>query len=362
MGLLDYFNRGASALTGTTGNYGGLLGEDEQNSANKAAQMALAAQLLEAGGYSNQRVGLGQALGRGMGAAQQARQGSVDQALQAKLLQKQLMSANQKSGKPLAIMRDGKPVYVTPEEAIGGEPYSPMQRSEAPASIQEYQLAKEQGYKGTFYEWVNDRAKAGVGAPFQYVDRAGGKAIFDRTALSTPTQDTSAAQEAQGAATVASATTSAKTAAEATTQAQLDLPRVIDNADQAIKTIDEFEKHPGFNQVFGASSIVPVLPGTNRAGAQAYYDQIQGKTFLEAFNSLKGAGQITETEGTKATAAIARLSQAQSEPDAKKALADLKGVIKAGSDRAKKKAGIATEPAVQKRSREEILKQYGIGK
>jgi hypothetical protein len=120
-GLLDYFNRGTDALAGQTGNYGGLLSAEDQQAAQQQARMALAAQLLDAGGYSQQRVGLGQALGRGMGAAQQARQGSVDQSLQAKLLMKQLQSMNQAPKRYTVggalVDEEGKVVYEGKKEA-----------------------------------------------------------------------------------------------------------------------------------------------------------------------------------------------------------------------------------------------------
>jgi hypothetical protein len=124
MGKLDeYFNRGMGGLIGSTGSYGGLLGDDEKKAANQAAQMALAAQLLDAGGYSDQRVGIGQALGRGMSAASQARQGSVDQSLQSALLRKQMAALDQKT-------------------------------SNEPNSVREYQYAKQNGFEGSFQDWV----------------------------------------------------------------------------------------------------------------------------------------------------------------------------------------------------------------
>ena len=52
----------------------------------------------------------------------------------------------------------------------------------------------------------------------------------------------------------------------------------------------------------------PIVPGTERAGARSYLDQIGGQAFLQAFESLKGGGQITEIEGTKATTALTRLT------------------------------------------------------
>jgi hypothetical protein len=343
-GLLDYWNRGTDALAGQTGNYGGLLSAEDQQAAQQQARMALAAQLLDAGGYSQQRVGLGQALGRGMGAAQQARQGSVDQSLQAKLLMKQLQSAQQQSRKPIAIMRDGKPVYVTEEEAIGGEPYSPMQRSEAPAVIQEYELYTQQetaaGRKPEPYmAWLSKRASANAQSPFSVVDLGGGKFAFDKR-TSGSTQLTTPEQEAAGAGTIEGAKTGAKTTAEATAQAQLGLPGVVDKANEAIGLIDELRKHPGRKQATGASRLFGVqsVPGTDAYDFEVMRKQVGGQQFLQAFETLKGAGQITEVEGTQAKEAIARMDAAQSEGAYMKALDDYEKIIKKGVERSQRKA------------------------
>lgn len=71
--------------------------------------------------------------------------------------------------------------------------------------------------------------------------------------------------------------------------------------------------------------------------------QLQGKAFLEAFENLKGGGQITEVEGRKATEAIARLNASQSEKAFRAALSELRDVVGAGLERARQRAG--AEPA-----------------
>ena len=63
-------------------------------------------------------------------------------------------------------------------------------------------------------------------------------------------------------------------------------------------------------------------------------DQLGGKAFLQAFESLKGGGQITEVEGKKATDAIARLNRAQSDSEYEVALNDLRGVVGSAYKRA----------------------------
>jgi hypothetical protein len=69
-------------------------------------------------------------------------------------------------------------------------------------------------------------------------------------------------------------------------------------------------------------------------------DQIRGKQFIEAFQALKGSGAITETEGKKATEAMARMDTSSSEPEFKKAVRDFQEVVRAGLGRTKARAGV----------------------
>lgn len=69
---------------------------------------------------------------------------------------------------------------------------------------------------------------------------------------------------------------------------------------------------------------------TDTARVKARIDQIKGGAFLQAFESLKGGGQITELEGQKAEAAQSRLNTAQSEDDFKEALMEYKFYIEQG--------------------------------
>ena len=62
-------------------------------------------------------------------------------------------------------------------------------------------------------------------------------------------------------------------------------------------------------------------------------DQLGGAAFLQAFESLKGGGQITEVEGKKATDAMARLNRAQSDGEFELALRELREIMTAGYKR-----------------------------
>ena len=69
---------------------------------------------------------------------------------------------------------------------------------------------------------------------------------------------------------------------------------------------------------------------TETARVKARIDQIKGGAFLQAFESLKGGGQITELEGQKAEAAQSRLNTAQSEEDFRDALNEFRFYIDQG--------------------------------
>jgi hypothetical protein len=240
-------------------------------------------------------------------------------------------------------MKDGKPVYVNQQEALGQEPYSPMQRAEAPALIQEYNLYTEQEKAAgrvpePYMTWLPRNAAAKAQAPYQMGQAGGATVAFDRRNAST-TQLTSAEEEVAAAAQKAASTTAAETTAKAKSESAIDLPRVKQNTGIAIDALKQLKSHKGLSTITGLYSLAPVVPGTDQAAADALAKQIEGKVFLEAFNTLKGGGVITETEGTKATAAIGRLQRSQSTEDYKAAIDDLVSVLENGVKLAEKKAG-----------------------
>jgi outer membrane protein TolC len=105
--------------------------------------------------------------------------------------------------------------------------------------------------------------------------------------------------------------------------------------------------------------MLPDIPGTDTRGFAALVDQVKGQNFMTAFQSLKGAGAITEAEGSKAERAQARLDRAQSEKDFDVALKDLKEVVVAGMERARQKAGIKNNQQVPAPNND-LKKKYGL--
>jgi hypothetical protein len=153
-----------------------------------------------------------------------------------------------------------------------------------------------------------------------------------------------------------------KVIAENKVEAERALPGAIATAEQTLTLIDEMigdakvnpktnkieipkagrRPAPGFTDYVGAG--VPgmrFLEGSDAASYERRQLQIEGKTFLEAFESLRGGGAITEVEGAKGQQAISRMNKAQSEVEYVKAARELQEVVRKGVERARTKAGVA---------------------
>jgi|TARA_Y100000310_G_C20704273_1_gene833434 hypothetical protein len=99
------------------------------------------------------------------------------------------------------------------------------------------------------------------------------------------------------------------------------------------------KEHVGLRSMVGAKNVwsgaLPAMlpfredayPGSDAADFQTLMKQVKGKQFLQAFETLKGGGQITEVEGTKATEAMARMSTAQSEVEFRKGVLEFRDEV-----------------------------------
>lgn len=175
----------------------------------------------------------------------------------------------------------------------------------------------------------------GQSAEAQAAGTARGQAPYQRVTVKGPNgEDVNMSGEAARGHVFTGQSPAEATVAASGAQAQIDLPKVIAGSDQTLAIIQSLRQSPALKMRTGMYSLAPAIPGTEGANFDALAEQLKGKIFMEAFVSLKGAGQITEKEGEKATNAYARLNRAQSSEAYDQALGDLEEVIKAGKDRA----------------------------
>ena len=184
-----------------------------------------------------------------------------------------------------------------------------------------------------------------------------GQNLADARALQTEARERDVDLIRRRAEAQATGTTTGRETAEAA----LALPQAISTAERGIRLIDEMigtlgkelkpgEKevapHKGFRGVVGAT-ILPgarFVPGTDASDFDARLNEIKGGAFLQAFESLKGGGQITQIEGDKATQAITRMERSQSEREFVAAAREFQDIVRKGLQRAKTKAS-ANRPA-----------------
>jgi hypothetical protein len=124
-------------------------------------------------------------------------------------------------------------------------------------------------------------------------------------------------------------------------KAQIDLPKAEADAKLVTDTIDKaLADHPGKSWSVGTMfKDVPALPGTATANYRAILDQLDSQTFLEAYNSLRGGGAISNYEDKRASAAKARLSRSQSPEEFNTALREYREIVSSGIDRMRTLAG-----------------------
>ena len=104
-------------------------------------------------------------------------------------------------------------------------------------------------------------------------------------------------------------------------------------AGDSLSLIDSVLSDPNLGAVTGMfqGRLPPVTQGATDLVTKI--DQMQGQAFLQAFQSLKGGGAITEREGQAALNAVARLQRVQSEEGFKASLQELRTIIERGKRR-----------------------------
>jgi len=127
----------------------------------------------------------------------------------------------------------------------------------------------------------------------------------------------------------------AKASGKIVAEAKANLPKVESAAKYVKGYVESVLNHEGRPWSTGLMSLAPTVRGTRQADFGKRMEQINGASFLSAFESLRGGGQITQIEGEKATTAINRMSAATNDDEFNAAAKDFLDVVDSGVKNAK---------------------------
>ena len=263
------------------------------------------------------------------------RQAEEERARQAQAMQELMSTMDPKEAQIAAVLG---PKYV--EQMLQQR----MQTGRLPAAnIQEYEAAKAGGFQGSFMDYMNSKINRPVSPNYQAIPTAEGMQVFNtRTGRVEGTQGMPPAQfnpalQGQIAASRAEGTATG----ESTAASKLNLSSYLDSSEAMLSKVAELIRHPGMPAAVGAPSLgkaMTLVPGTEASNFMARLEEVKGGQFLEAFNTLKGGGAITQTEGQKATQAISRMSTSQDEKEFVTAANEFMDIVRKGMERAQAKA------------------------
>lgn len=218
----------------------------------------------------------------------------------------------------------------------------------------EYEAARAQGYQGTLQDWIIGQRQAGATVINNNVGGTGidyGDPPKDMAWRRNPDGSVMTNPDGAPLAMVIPGTETEQKNISATVEragAAIDRAEVVTEEQTAVEAAIELAKDirndPALESITGTiqgrlpAGVPGVTGGQPGADLNAKIEQLQGKTFLEAYQMLKGGGPITDLEGQKAERAMARLQRAQSAPAYKEALDDFIDAVERGA----KKLGAET--------------------
>ena len=218
------------------------------------------------------------------------------------------------------IREQGKALASTLEKP---QTYTPS------ADMQGYELAKSEGFKGTFFDYKRQLAEAGrppaqpkePPAPIPVVDPATGQVKYvprEQAVGMTPP------------AFMESLTPKERQVREAKFPQATSALKAFDNtATTLIKDLETLANHPGLPSITGIAA--GRLPGITSQGreAQALYDKIMARGGFQELQNMRQAsptggalGNVSNAEGQRLQAAFAALDRTQDAPSVRKAIRD----------------------------------------
>ncbi len=143
---------------------------------------------------------------------------------------------------------------------------------------------------------------------------------------------------------VAERTAIGKAIGEAKGAAFTSIPNMEMEYNQISDLSQKLVDHAGFESLIGAT-LTPFMRhwhGSETAGADSLRNQIEGKVFMKAYETLKGGGQITEIEGEQAKKALARMDISLKESEYVEALNEFLDAYYTGLEKMRRASGTKT--------------------
>lgn len=262
-------------------------------------------------------------------------------------------------------------------QALAGQMQTERQAGAPTPAMREYDLAVRQGFRGTFQDYQRQAAQSGPeggsltptwgidaqGRPVALQARRDGtmgpfampegvSIARDPIRVDTPTGtvllDPQTRQQVGFVPKDIAGAAVAQAVGERAGTEIAGAPQEARNARTLLGQIDAVLSDRNLGIATGLPGMVTTrIPGTPTFDLGQRIEQLRGQAFLQAFESLKGGGAITETEGQKATQAIARLNSSQSTEGFVTALRELREVVEGARQRAESRVPTnrATTPA-----------------
>jgi hypothetical protein len=249
-------------------------------------------------------------------------------------------------------------------QALAGQMQTERQAGAPTPAMREYDLAVRQGFRGTFQDYQRQAAQSGPeggsltptwgidaqGRPVALQARRDGTMVpfsmqegvsiaRDPIRVDTPTGtvllDPQTRQQVEFVPKDIAGAAVAQAVGERAGTEIAGAPQEARNARTLLGQIDAVLSDRNLGIATGLPGMVTTrIPGTPTFDLGQRIEQLRGQAFLQAFESLKGGGAITETEGQKATQAIARLNSSQSTEGFVTALRELREVVEGARQRA----------------------------
>lgn len=150
---------------------------------------------------------------------------------------------------------------------------------------------------------------------------------------------------------------------KASQQMESDALSAYQTGQDTLNLINEIEQSEGFESYVGAKGATSLfglkptpLAGTEAASVAAKIDTLQSKNFMNAIQSMKGLGALSDAEGAKVASAISSLNPDMTEKAFKQSLNTIKNITKRGMEKQRKILG--DKLPKEQMSDEDLINKY----